>query len=920
MDEENIDYQVDFDEENHPAVKELRKLYQSDQLSQDVYSNFVFKLKKLHMAFSQSCATEQTLLRRTRELNKELKAQKTTIQNTAAQQQEHRTALTMLRQFVTNIQAELDTTNEQTVSTKSNTELKLREAEKLARKLDRARDDQRVKLEPQKKQIQKENEELEQLIIDKRKRINELSSLNNELVEKITKADSVIAEYDQLKKNEKQKMLEIGSNPISLRLKAKAAEALHNTLLSEEKQVNIMLQQLEGQLQQYDTSIHDSETEYQHIGNDIDGMSTALSEFKFKTSSLETKFDEQKHIKILRDNEKKRVLKQIDEKSLESSVLRSKLDFLGKDINKKIKESEKLDEAITKVVLEQKALQSQQETLKNDKVTEISRKNKLQSDLDRTMKEREEAFRQLAHSESLNMELIEEIKNSRLDKDRKQLIHDQLSAKEQELLQQLTEASIIRDRKAREMASMMKKTSDAKELAKERNLDYLDLCRKLEISHLSMSDTSKLYEQVKVERNRNINTIQTSRQLIVELREKIRILESETEVLRKEFEQTDAQVRVQKNELNQAFSRRNATKSDLKTAENSYHEFESKIDFQANETERLNIILQNIEFEIISQQKRYSNHADDCADRRRMLIDKQDALCILYEQFKRHEEAMKRGEIELKKREDDMRVLELQLKDFKRQIELMQRKVPQVMAYNKEIEELRNQISKYKVEVDDITRKLEQPNEQERKRTYCGRDFTLEELEEKVSKYEQRINSKEQQLWEKRILLREIKEKINEAENETQRGDDKINKIVARSGQFRANSMALRRKKMAALSEMAVYEAQKSEFQEAQKDIKNEIEQAIKRTQEGESFDEYADKMLKMHQRDISTSQSRRVSKFDELDDLDEMPKPGRTHFDAYPTADGLSRPYGAFPVFQPTSPPGHLRHFKKETERPIIL
>jgi hypothetical protein len=58
-------------------------------------------------------------------LNKELKAQKLTIENSAARQQEHRTALTTFRRHVTNIQAELESTHEQIEATKSNTALKI---------------------------------------------------------------------------------------------------------------------------------------------------------------------------------------------------------------------------------------------------------------------------------------------------------------------------------------------------------------------------------------------------------------------------------------------------------------------------------------------------------------------------------------------------------------------------------------------------------------------------------------------------------------------------------------------------------------------------------------------------------------------------------------------------------------------------
>ena len=96
------------------------------------------------------------------------------------------------------------------------------------------------------------------------------------------------------------------------------------------------------------------------------------------------------------------------------------------------------------------------------------------------------------------------------------------------------------------------------------------------------------------------------------------------------------------------------------------------------------------------------------------------------------------------------------------------------------------------------------------------------------------------------------------------------------------------------------------------------MERANERTQRGEAFDEFADKMVKLHERDAITAQSRQRNGFDSDDE--EERRPGRQHFDAYPTADGLSRPYGAFPVFQPGAPSGQLRHYRKETVRPIEL
>jgi hypothetical protein len=238
---------------------------------------------------------------------------------------------------------------------------------------------------------------------------------------------------------------------------------------------------------------------------------------------------------------------------------------------------------------------------------------------------------------------------------------------------------------------------------------------------------------------------------------------------------------------------------------------------------------------------------------------------------------------------------------------------------------LERQIARERADVDAITAKLEAPNLQERERAYCGRDFSHKELEEKVSMYEQRINGKQQQLWEKRILFNEIQEKIAEVTHQSGTDNPETLKQFERSGTLRAETMALRRKKMAALAESAVYRAQTVELEEEKHAVKEEMMKAVERVEKGKPFDSYAGKVLRMHEKDIAArvkprSRSGSLNSGDDEEEDEEQKSPGRKRYDAYRTSDGLSRPYGAFPVFQPGSPSGQLRHYKKETLRPIEL
>ena len=906
--------------ENHIASQILQQLLDSNQITNEVFRDLSFKLSKLQQAFELSCSHEHVLMRRAREYSKELKSQKLIIQNTAQEQQDHRSLLTSLRQFVTNIQAEVEATQEQITSTDRNTRAKLKEKEKLEEKVANAREIEASKITPSKDQIQIEISDLEKAITEIKQKIMNMCKFGDDVTDRIAKADLQLMELEKKKRLSNQKVLDISSIPIKTKAKCAQVESNHNSILAEEKNANTQLQSFENSLYQSQTKAHDYEVESQHVSNDIEKINIEISTMKKQFDDLKKKESERTSYKQQLEFDNRKASKQIYELDKEVSNLDQKIDQICLDTDKKQQETLKMEEMISRLNSEKTSLESQKKTVDSDKQREIDHILKLKKEYESQLAAKEDALKALMEMEAKNEKIYQQINLVHEERERKQRILDTLSLKERDLTQELAKASISRDRKAREMALMKKKVRDSKNLAMERNLNYLDLCRKLEQDQIRMREFAELYERVKVDRNRHVNTIQSSKHLIVEMKEKIKILENETEVLRSEFEQIAIAVKLQKNQLSEAFKKRDKTRADLKKAEDFYKELMSKIDFQAGETDRLNHILHSLEDQINYQQGRYSAQADDCADRQRMLIDKQDELCIIYEQFNRHQEIMRQGEVAITEKEEEIKLLNNQLRDFTRRIDIMQRKIPQLRSYKEEIRKLKKQIRVEKKEVDDLTQKIEIPNLKERKRAYCGRDFTLKELEDKVSLYEQRINSKEQQLWEKQILLREIQDKINAVNADSGPDGARTAKILERGGKIRAETMATRRKKLATLSELAIYQAQKVELQRQTEEIKQEINEAAERTARGEAFDEYSARILRMETRDmyIRSQQSKREQFLDDEDDEDK-PK-GRQKYDAYPTADGLSRPYGAFPVFQPAPPPGYIRHYRKEAPIPIEM
>lgn len=906
--------------ETHPALRILERLLAENEITEAVSKELTEKFAKLQNAFRQACETEKKLMRKAREMNKDLKVQKLTIQSSAAQEQEHRTQLALLRQATTNVQTELDATQEQINLTTSNTQAKKKELEKLEQKVKKAQNDQVTKLDPQKKAIQAENTNLEESIRQRRAKIDSLVAEKESMLARIKECEKQLNELESKKRAANQKVLEISSIPLKVRQQASTVESSLQTLLAEERQAVTQLEQANTKIDSLYTKSHDIEVEYQHVKQDLDGVSDAMFAMARKCDKLRQQIQDTMHSKTHKEYELGTMRKVIGEQEALINSIDQHIDNVNKEMERRRMEILKMEEAIARMELEKDtmkgALTRLHENARNEKKLNARRND----ELTKTEEAKENALKALLRTEQVTADVMNKIKEELKAKDSRQYVADRLSKKQSELTQQLQETVVIRNRKAREIAAMKSRVQDVRGMVVERNLHLMELGRELELYHDKIRDSAELYEKVKMERNRYVNAIQTSQQLVVELNEKIKLLQNGVEVLQTEYAQVELAVKMQKNELSAAMKRREVSKNELKKAEAQYRELQTKIDYQANETNRMNRILQRIEDQINTQQSRYSVQADDCANIQRLLIDKQDELCLIYEQYNRHEEVMRRGEKALKDREDELRVLNLELADFVRKIDVYQKKIPELRKCDEKIEELKEQIAREQKDVDDLTTRLEVPDKKERKRHYSGKDFSHAELDEKIQLYEQRVKGKEQQKAEALILLSEIEGRIESMKSQAQKNAATSSRTLERGGNIRAQTMATRRKKMAALSEMAIYQAQQGELQEEKQAILEEIQAAEARTARGEAFDETAGRMMRMHERDIRTAQSPKRRSIFDSDDEDEEPRAGRQKFDAYPTADGLSRPYGAYPVFQPGPPSANLRYYKKEGQRPIVL
>jgi chromosome segregation ATPase len=568
-------------------------------------------------------------MRKTRELNKELKLQKMTIADSTRHEQEHRTELAIVRQSATNVQVDLEATQEQISSTRANTALKEHEQAKLQEKLANAQERQKLKISPEVIKIREEIETLEQSLVERKVTITALAAENKTLQEGVARSNSQLTELQNKKTQANARLVEASSIPIKFRGKVATVESALSQLKAEEAAAQAQLRAHETAIQEVTATNESTEQGYQEAVEETFSVADQVDAGRRQIEQLGREISSRADERLRREAEQLAIEKSIRDYEIVLRDTDQQLEKLSRDIDKRKVATFRMEDAILRLQGDREGLERRDQKLKEELRQEEKRVEKLRFELDKTMKGREDALKALLAAETVSQETLNHVKAALADRDQKQLIVDALAKKKLELIQQLQEATTIRNRKGREVVVLQNKIQELKSVANQNHLTLIDLTQQLEAINVRIYDTSILYEKVKMDRNRCTAMIQSSRETVVELTEKINLLETGVDVLRREYREVEFGVRHQKSILLSAFNIREATKAELWKAEGKYKDLQWQIDYQLSETVRMNRVLEQVEDMIRMQQRRYSVQADECANAQRSLLDRQDQLCMI---------------------------------------------------------------------------------------------------------------------------------------------------------------------------------------------------------------------------------------------------------------------------------------------------
>lgn len=389
----------------------------------------------------------------------------------------------------------------------------------------------------------------------------------------------------------------------------------------------------------------------------------------------------------------------------------------------------------------------------------------------------------------------------------------EIQEEENKWIEEIKFLSTIREKMARTASQAMAQARETKEELKVKELLILDLTKKQQETEFRLNAFLALYEEVKNARNKYVSQIQSSSQDLSEMKERIKILMNEVEILRNESSEKDRVLADCKKNVQTEQQTRDTLRTELNKKEFTYKNKMSIIGQKINEGDKLNLIINSLQKEMNNLIFKYEMA---CESRNYMgiqLIDKNDELCILYEKSNIQENILKNGEQEIRQKEEEIRMINLELKERQRQLEVIRRQIPEVPTLAQEVIELKNKLDDEKKKVENLSSQLEDPEKHPKKRELEGEDADPEALQAKIQVLEERLNNKKESLLEKELVYEEVSNLAEKLRTQALDGRKSTLEIAEKINEYKARTTELSRKMLATVSELSMFQSKALKLQ-----------------------------------------------------------------------------------------------------------
>ncbi|XP_075782837.1 coiled-coil domain-containing protein 146 [Pelodiscus sinensis] len=441
---------------------------------------------------------------------------------------------------------------------------------------------------------------------------------------------------------------------------------------------------------------------------------------------------------------------------------------------------------------------------------------------------------------------------------------------------------------------------------------------------------AKMYDVIRNERNKCVNLVHTARQKTTEIKERVKMLENEMEILRDNVivKERKLQKHLLKHSNNIAI--KDSIQSDVCKVIATLQEMKEKREQQLLDVDRLTNMITHIEEEMVQLRKKYERAVLRRNESGVLLIEREEEVCIFYEKINIQEMMSRNGDIEIHVMDEKIRFLKLKLTEKKRQIELSLKMLPMKNALDADLVVLQIQYSQCKDRIKSLEKHFADPEGKDRRRALEGKDPSLPELFKKIEALEIQLVQKEERLLEKDFIYEQVSRLTDRLRTKTENGKEDTLILAKRMNELQQKIKDKTQKMMALIAELSMTQAATITLQQEMRDkeqflltVSSRIEKGLPPPKETEI--EWL-KILRNEEMHKAAAEDREKRAAEE--EQYALPNSVYTTAEQRPNAYipddenvlPLPRPYGALAPFKPTEPGSNMRHIRKPIVKPIEI
>ncbi|CAD7973401.1 unnamed protein product [Amoebophrya sp. A25] len=438
------------------------------------------------------------------------------------------------------------------------------------------------------------------------------------------------------------------------------------------------------------------------------------------------------------------------------------------------------------------------------------------------------------------------------------------------------------------------------------------------------------YEVVKNERNKYVALIQAASQKLSEMRERFKVLGNEIEILKLESAGKDKTITETKGGIQKQRAVRDAFRLELTRVIHKINNGNQNVELYVLEIDKLNALINSLERDITLLKQKYEEAVQQRNETGIQLIDRNDELCILWEKSNVHELLLKKGEMGVQQKLEDLRSCRLDLGALNRRMVSMNRGITDTAQYTERVLILKDQLRAVKRQSDTLSAELENPSSKVRKWRFlgdAGADPDHDTLLAKRQWLEERLNAKEEQLLEKELIVEEVTALSEKLRVQAIEGRQSTLKMSQRVNQFQAKMKEVTRQMMATVSELSMYQATSMKLGEEAALLRDASAEARERLRNGiaptDTAEEEFERLRETEgQRRIDQERAKARLQEEAILHSNVTRTTAEPRVNAYipEGAYGLPKAYGKHTPFMPQPAGATMRHIRNPNPKPVEI